>query len=145
MKIKSEKKMGRPRLEVAENIFDGWEQLDALIIWAGQEYIAEQLGMSADTLSRRIRERYGCSFAEYRHKRQEMLRINLRKKQYQVAMEEGNVTMLIWLGKNMLGQSDKNEIKSVEKFNIDSMSSDEKLEMIERYKEKLGHDKKSDS
>lgn len=133
--------MGRPRLEVAENVFDGWEQLDALIIWAGQEYIAEQLGMSSDTLSRRIEERYGCTFAEYRYKRQEVLRMNLRKKQYQIAMEDGNVTMLIWLGKNMLGQSDKNEVKQVDQFNLDEqLSKEEKLEMIELYKKKVDSD-----
>ena len=35
-------------------------------------------------------------------------KIRLRQLQYAQA-EEGNVTMLIWLGKNMLGQSDKTE------------------------------------
>lgn len=140
----SKNKGGRPKEILEDKTFDGWDQLDALIMWASQEYCAEQFEMSIDTLNRRIKERFGVGFAGYRTKRQELLRINLRKKQYDVAMQ-GNVTMLIWLGKNMLGQSDKNEIKSVEKFNIDSMSSDEKLEMIERYKEKLSHDKKSDS
>lgn len=138
---KKNKKMGRPRKEIEGSTFDGWEQLDALIIWAGQEYIAEQLNMSADTLSRRIEERYGCTFAEYRYKRQEVLRMNLRKKQYQIAMEDGNVTMLIWLGKNMLGQSDKNEVKQVEQFNLDEqLSKKEKLEMIELYKKKVDSD-----
>ena len=32
-------------------------------------------------------------------------KIELRKKQWKVAME-GNVQMLIWLGKNILGQKD---------------------------------------
>ena len=32
-------------------------------------------------------------------------KIELRRKQWQVAME-GNVQMLIWLGKNILGQKD---------------------------------------
>jgi hypothetical protein len=41
------------------------------------------------------------------------MRINLLKKQYDVAMA-GNVSMLIWLGKNILGQSDKVETKTVE-------------------------------
>ena len=38
------------------------------------------------------------------------MRINLLKKQYDVAMS-GNVSMLIWLGKNELGQVDKVESK----------------------------------
>lgn len=33
-------------------------------------------------------------------------KVRLRRAQYQKAVEEGNPTMLIWLGKNMLGQSD---------------------------------------
>ena len=31
----------------------------------------------------------------------------LKQKQWDVAMEDGNVQMLIWLGKQYLGQSDK--------------------------------------
>ena len=34
-------------------------------------------------------------------------KIRLRKKQYEVAMR-GNTTMLIWLGKQILGQNDQN-------------------------------------
>ena len=34
--------------------------------------------------------------------------ISLRRKQWQMAVEKGNVVMLIWLGKQMLGQ--RNEI-----------------------------------
>jgi hypothetical protein len=30
--------------------------------------------------------------------------ISLRRKQWQMAVEKGNVVMLIWLGKQMLGQ-----------------------------------------
>lgn len=32
---------------------------------------------------------------------------SLRRAQWRAAVEEGNVTMLIWLGKQYLGQSDK--------------------------------------
>jgi hypothetical protein len=102
-------KMARPRKELEDIEFNGWDQLDSDIIWASQEYCAEKLGISADTLAQRIREKYDMSFPEYKHKRQETLRINIIKKQYQVAMS-GNVSMLIWLGKNMCGQSDKNTV-----------------------------------
>ena len=37
-------------------------------------------------------------------------KIELRKKQWKVAME-GNVQMLIWLGKNILGQKDSPDSK----------------------------------
>jgi len=100
--------MGRPRKDLEDMEFNGWDQLDALIIWASEEYCAEKLGVSVDTLARRIKEYHDCNFAEYKAKRQEPMRINLLKKQYDVAMA-GNVSMLIWLGKQHLNQSDKNQ------------------------------------
>jgi hypothetical protein len=100
--------MARPIIELESIKFDGWDQLDALIIWASQEYCAEKLGISIETLATRIKEKSGLSFPEYKHQKKEPLRINLLKKQYDVAMA-GNVSMLIWLGKNELGQKDKIE------------------------------------
>jgi hypothetical protein len=94
-----------PRKELEDMVFNGWEQLDALIVWASEVYCAEQLGIHIETLATRIKERYNMSFPEYKKKRQETLRINILKKQYDVAMT-GNVTMLIFLGKNYCGQSD---------------------------------------
>jgi endonuclease III-like uncharacterized protein len=101
-------KMGRNRKQLEEMKFDGWDLLDAEIKWASAEYLAEKLGMSADSLSRRIKERYGITFAEYKHKRQETIRINILKKQYEIAMG-GNVTMLIYLGKQYCGQKEQVE------------------------------------
>jgi len=100
--------MSRPRKELEDMKFNGWDQLDALIIWSNGEYCAEQLGLNYDTLNARIKERTGLSFSDYKEQKKEKLRINLRKKQYDVAMA-GNVSMLIWLGKNELAQSDKVE------------------------------------
>ena len=100
--------MARPTKDLENMEFDGWDQLDALIVWASQEYCAEKLGISIETVATKIKNKYGLSFPEYKHKRQEGLRINLLKKQYDVAMA-GNVSMLIWLGKQYLKQSDKIE------------------------------------
>lgn len=103
--------MSRPTKQLEDMTFDGWDQLDALIIWSNGEYCAEQLNINYDTLNARIKERTGLSFSEYKEQKKEKLRINLRKKQYDVAMA-GNVSMLIWLGKNELGQSDKSDIEA---------------------------------
>ena len=100
--------MARPSKQLEDIEFNGWEQLDALIVWASQEYCAEKLGISIETLATRIKEKTGLSFPEYKHQKKEPLRINLLKKQYDVAMA-GNVSMLIWLGKNELNQKDKIE------------------------------------
>lgn len=110
--------MSRPRKELDDIEFNGWDQLDALIVWATQEYCADKLGISVDSLTRRLNEK-GFSFAEYKHQRQEPMRINLLKKQYDVAMQ-GNVAMLIWLGKQHLGQSEKQEVnQKISQIKID--------------------------
>lgn len=100
--------MARPRIELDDMEFNGWDQLEALAVWGSAEFCAQKLGMSADSLDRRLKDRYGHGFAEYKHKIQEPLRINLMKKQYDVAMA-GNTAMLIWLGKQYLKQKDKQE------------------------------------
>ena len=100
--------MARQRIDLDEMEFNGWDQLEALAVWGSAEFCAQKLGMSADSLDRRLKERYGHGFAEYKHKIQEPLRINLMKKQYDVAMA-GNTAMLIWLGKQYLKQKDKQE------------------------------------
>lgn len=120
--------MGRPKINLAEIQLDGWKVLESLIIWTGEEYCAEQLGISVDTLVRRIKEEFNCTFAELKNKRFEKIRINLRKKQYDQAIG-GNTSMLIWLGKNILGQADQVQAEvsanhifniTVEEFQIDN-------------------------
>src|SRR6056297_3597022 len=102
--------MARPKKDLEEKKFSGWEQLDALIVWSSQAYCCEKLGVSDKTLTKLIKEKTGLSFSEYKDQKKEPLRINLLKKQYDVAMA-GNVSMLIWLGKQHLGQKDKQELK----------------------------------
>ena len=100
--------MARPTKNLEDIEFNGWDQLDALIVWSDESYCAERLGINRDTLAARIKERTGLSFSAYKNEKKEAMRTNLRKKQYDVAMA-GNVSMLIWLGKNELGQKDKLE------------------------------------
>lgn len=99
-------KGGRPKVEI------DWRILDEVIVWASSEFCAEKLGMCNDTLVKGIKEKYGMSFSEYKEKRREPLKINLLVKQYEIAMK-GNVTMLIWLGKQHLGQSDQLKVKDI--------------------------------
>jgi len=102
--------MARPPMKLEDIKFDGWDQLDALIMWANKTYCCEVLKMNEKTLTARIKEKHGLSFYDYKEQKKEAMRVNLRKKQYDVAMA-GNVSMLIWLGKNELGQTDKQDIE----------------------------------
>lgn len=103
-------KGGRPRKQLEDISIDGWELLEQLAPWTHAEYIAEQLGVSPDTLDRRIKERYSYGFAEYKKQRREGVNISIRQKQVEEALK-GNPTLLIWAGKQYCGQSEKVETR----------------------------------
>jgi hypothetical protein len=67
-------------------------------VGATDKEIANFLGCSVDTLTRRCADILTKSRAD--------LRVRLRKAQITLALE-GNATMLIWLGKQVLDQSDE--------------------------------------
>lgn len=93
--------MARPKIKID---FDMVKKLCA-IQCTGQE-IADVLDVSYDTLERRVKEVYQISFADYIKKHSANGKMSLRRKQHEVAMN-GNTTMLVWLGKQYLGQTDK--------------------------------------
>lgn len=94
-------KMGRKVVPI------DWEQLDKLCQFPHrQEDIAFLMGCSLDKLAIAIREKYDETFSEFHEKRISKLRVSVLQKQFECAMR-GNITMLIWLGKNLLKQRDK--------------------------------------
>lgn len=116
--------MARPKIELTD---DQWTQVEkmAAIFCTGEE-IAHVLNISYDTLERRVKEKYKVSCAEHIKKHSAMGKMSLRRKQYEVA-KGGNVSMLIWLGKQYLNQTDKKEdnVKvSGQKLIIDMGSDD---------------------
>jgi hypothetical protein len=71
-------------------------------------YRLSELGCNMDEMAHFFgidRETLKYNFWPYIKQGEAGLKMRLRKKQIEVAMD-GNPTMLIWLGKNMLGQSD---------------------------------------
>jgi methylphosphotriester-DNA--protein-cysteine methyltransferase len=80
------------------------------------EEIATYLGVSEDTLGRRIKEKFDIGFAEYFSKKRAAGFASLRSSQFKLA--KTNATMSIWLGKQYLGQKDRpdddhNEVEAV--------------------------------
>ncbi|WPY01511.1 hypothetical protein Trichorick_01424 (plasmid) [Candidatus Trichorickettsia mobilis] len=75
------------------------------------EEIASVLGVSYDTLVRRIKEQGYDNFAEYYKKNSQVGKASLRRMQWGSAAK-GNVPMQIWLGKQFLGQKDKIETEN---------------------------------
>lgn len=102
---------GRPRKEFDDKDF---KLLESCIIWGSERYCCDKLGVSEKTLKKRIEEHYNIGFSQLKDQKRDEVRNNLRLKQYEIAMK-GNVSMLIWLGKNELGQTDKNETELTSK------------------------------
>lgn len=90
--------MARPRIEI------DWKQFDKLC--ADQctlEDISEELGCSEDTIERACKREKKLSFADYYDKKRRRGFVSLRRTQFALALA-GDKTMLIWLGKQYLGQ-----------------------------------------
>lgn len=67
---------------------------------------AEILGCSDDTIRNFVHSEYGLTFSVFSHQKKGQIRYKLRRKQIELALA-GNVTLLIWCGKNILGQSEQ--------------------------------------
>lgn len=127
---KKKNKGGRPRIEFSEST---WDQINKMCaIACTQEEIASVLGCSIDTIEARIKEKHGVSFPEYFKRYVGQGKTSLRRKQYEIAMK-GNVSMCIWLGKQWLGQTDKNEdvINIYESQTVEHLE-DQYAELIKR-------------
>jgi len=97
---KGKNKGGRPRAEI------NWEMLEKLCaIQCTGEECASVLGISYDALVAAIKRKGYESFPDYFKRYSASGKASLRRQQFRVA-EKGNATMLIWLGKQYLGQRD---------------------------------------
>lgn len=113
--------MGRPRIEI------DWKELDKLFyLQCTLVEIAGWFDCSEDTIELRVKEKHGITFTELSSKRSAKGKISIRRKQYQKA-EEGNPTMLIWLGKQYLGQKDSYDIDQTVTARIEIDKTDEDL------------------
>lgn len=97
---------GRPEKPVDEKLF--WKLVE--IPFATKDNVAHALDVSPDTLLRWVQDRYGIDFATIKTQKMDGLKLKLAGRQYEEAMS-GNTGMLIWLGKQWLGQTDKMEQK----------------------------------
>ena len=104
--------MARPKAIVDETEV---EKLAAM--FCSLEEIASFFNVNISTIQRR--------FAQAIDRGRNKGKISLKRKQYLVAMD-GNVQMLIWLGKQHLDQKDKKEISAEDGSNVVYMSYDPK-------------------
>lgn len=95
--------VGRPKKELDWKVLDSILQFGANLIDC-----SDILNLSEDTIQKRIRDQFDLTFTEYRHRKMSKMRMKLLQKQFDVAMK-GSTALLIWLGKQYLGQSEKIE------------------------------------
>lgn len=90
-----------------------WKLVDTLLMsgCTGVE-IASHFDMHPITFYQRVEQQYGTSFTNYSSEKKSRGDSLLRHKQYEIAIK-GDKTMLVWLGKNRLGQKENEERNSV--------------------------------
>jgi hypothetical protein len=93
--------MGRPKKHIDQDMF---EKLCS--IFCTKLEIADMFNVSEDTLENWCKKTYKDTFSAVYKSKSSAGKRSLRRKQFEVAMG-GDRGMLIWLGKNYLGQSDK--------------------------------------
>jgi hypothetical protein len=95
-------KGGRPKKDI------NWEQLKAMVrIQCTQEECCAVLGVTEPTLTTQLKEQGYAGFLEFYKKYSHEGLASLRRAQWKAAVEQNNPTMLVWMGKQMLGQQDK--------------------------------------
>jgi len=121
--------MARPKADI------DWKRVDELLEadCEGTE-IAASLGIAPDTLYRRCEKDNKVCFSKYLHEKKAQGNTLLKKAQFDMALSEdlrvvgAAKSMLIWLGKQRLNQSDKKqqtvEISDKGTFNITFRNGD---------------------
>ncbi len=83
---------------------------DLCSIGCTQKEVCAVLKISHDTLTRRCKEEYDQTFAEYHMEYVDStFKVSLRRAMHRAAITNGNPPLLIFLAKNYLGMSDKIE------------------------------------
>lgn len=96
--------MGRPRIEIKQEDFEKLCAMQCTLI-----EIAGFFDCCEDTIENWCRRTYDETFSDVYKKKSAKGKISIRRSQFKAA-DAGNASMLIWLGKQYLGQSDKQEV-----------------------------------
>lgn len=111
---------GRPKIEIDAEQFKG-----LCSILCTLEEIASWFKCSEDTVERWCKRELKMSFADAYKKFSAGGKISLRR--YQMKMAEHNATMAIWLGKQYLGQADKQELT------VSTQNDDDTIKQMEDF------------
>ena len=102
--MKERNKGGRPKAPIDKEQFEKLCSINCT-----EEEIAGWFKCSVDTIRRFCKNEYKEPFCEVYKRLSANGKISLRRTQFKIA-EAGNATMAIWLGKQLLGQRDKQDV-----------------------------------
>jgi hypothetical protein len=103
------KKIGRPLKEI------DWSKIEAMArILCTESEIASVTGYSIDLIGERCLRDHGMNFPDYYKKHSDGGKMSLRRSQFKKAVVDGNPALLIWLGKQMLGQKDQIDMSNTQ-------------------------------
>ncbi len=109
--------VGRPRKEVNEGVI-----LALAKVGCTAAEIAAEVQVSQDTVER--------NFADTLKRGRDLARLSLRRMQWRAA-QNGSNTMLVWLGKQLLGQKDSPlDINAKINHQLEELSDDELLSLL---------------
>jgi hypothetical protein len=98
-------KMGRPQKEIDFSVLDKLCHIQCTL-----KEIAGWFDVCEDTIEKRVKDNFGITFSEYFEQKRGNGKISLRRKMYEMALA-GDRVMCIWLSKQYLGMSEKQEIR----------------------------------
>ncbi len=121
--------MGRKKINI------NWTKVEKMAMsGANGKQISSALGIHYDTLTTACVRENNSTFSDYLQAKREKGNNILLEKQFDLALK-GDRGMLIWLGKNRLGQSDKKEVisenKNVQTYDLSNLT-DEELKQLEK-------------
>ena len=111
--------MARPRIEIDKEQFEKLCSIQCTLI-----EIAGYFNCSEDTIEKWCKREYKKNFTDVFKQKRGVGKISLRRSQFRMA--ETNPTMAIWLGKQYLGQTEKQEVAV-------SVKDDETIKEMEDY------------
>jgi len=87
-----------------------WDTVDKFLE-AGAEgtHVSAYFGIHPNTLYERCTTEKGCDFSEYKAQKRSKGDLALLSVQFDAAVKDKDKAMMIWLGKQRLGQKDKQE------------------------------------
>ena len=111
--------MARPRIEIDKEQFEKLCGIQCTLV-----EIAGYFKCSEDTIENWCKREYHSNFSDIFRQKRSTGQISLRRAQFRMA--ETNPTMAIWLGKQYLGQTEKQEVSV-------AVQDDETVKAMEEY------------